>query len=82
MNVAFDLSQVLFIATANTLSTIPAALLDRMEVMQVPGYTQEEKLHIAVRHLVPKQLLEHGLSCDHLHILDESIQFLSQFYHS
>ena len=77
MNVPFDLSQVLFIATANTLSTVPAALLDRMEVIQVPGYTQQEKLHIAVRHLVAKQLLQHGLTTDHLHILDESICFLS-----
>jgi len=51
-----------------------------MEVMHVPGYTQEEKLRIAVRHLVPKQLLEHGLTSNHLHILDESIQFLGPFY--
>ena len=82
VNVAFDLSQVLFIATANTLSTIPPALLDRMEVLNVPGYTQDEKLHIAVRHLVPKQLQEHGLSSKHLHILDESIQFISEFCQS
>ena len=81
LNVAFDLSQVLFIATANTLSTIPPALLDRMEVIHIPGYTHEEKLHIAVRHLVPKQLLEHGLTNDHLHILDESIRLLSEFCH-
>ena len=82
VNVAFDLSQVLFIATANTLSTIPPALLDRMEVLNVPGYTQDEKLHIAVRHLVPKQFQEHGLSSKHLHILDESIQFISEFCQS
>jgi len=68
---------VLFIATANTLTTIPPALLDRMEVMHVPGYTQEEKLHIAVRHLVPKQLAEHGLSNNHLHILEDAIQLIS-----
>jgi len=48
-----------------------------MEVIEVPGYTHDEKLHIAVRHLVPKQLLEHGLSNEQLCILDESIQFLS-----
>jgi len=78
LNVAFDLSQVLFIATANTLSTVPAALLDRMEVIDVPGYTHDDKLHIAVRHLVPKQLTEHGLTSHQLCILDEAIQFISE----
>ncbi|XP_057691915.1 lon protease homolog 2, peroxisomal isoform X1 [Corythoichthys intestinalis] len=68
LNVTFDLSQVLFIATANTTATIPTALLDRMEVVWVPGYTQEEKLEISNRHLIPHQLEHHGLSPQQLRI--------------
>ncbi|XP_077567753.1 lon protease homolog 2, peroxisomal [Stigmatopora nigra] len=68
LNVTFDLSQVLFIATANTTATVPPALLDRMEVLQVPGYTQEEKVEIGHRHLIPHQLEQHGLSSQQLHI--------------
>ncbi|XP_061532229.1 lon protease homolog 2, peroxisomal [Phycodurus eques] len=68
LNVAFDLSQVLFIATANTTATIPPALLDRMEVLQVPGYTQEEKVEISHRHLIANQMEQHGLSPQQLQI--------------
>ncbi|HRJ29124.1 MAG TPA: endopeptidase La [Cyclobacteriaceae bacterium] len=61
LEVEYDLSKVLFVATANSLDTIHPALRDRMEIIEITGYTQEEKIEIAMRHLVPKQLLEHGL---------------------
>lgn len=80
LNVPFDLSQVLFIATANTTSTIPAALLDRMEIINVPGYTHEEKYQIASFHLIPKQLKEHGLTEDVLVITGSAIRTLVSKY--
>jgi ATP-dependent Lon protease len=80
LNVPFDLSQVLFIATANTTATIPAALLDRMEVLSIPGYTHEEKQHIGRHHLVPKQLKEHGLTPQTLEITDEALVALIAKY--
>lgn len=64
LNLPFDLSQVLFVATANTLARVPTPLMDRMEVIHIPGYTQEEKVMIGALHLLPKQLEEHGLSTD------------------
>ncbi|XP_059164397.1 lon protease homolog 2, peroxisomal-like [Physella acuta] len=80
LNVPFDLSQVLFIATANNMANIPPALLDRMEVIQVPGYTLEEKVHIARRHLLPKQLKEHGLTNDQLQIPDDTLGIIISSY--
>ena len=64
LDIDFDLSKVLFIATANNLNTIPRPLLDRMELIEVSGYTQEEKVEIAVRHLVPRELENHGLKAE------------------
>uniref|UniRef100_A0A8C7QVN1 Lon protease homolog 2, peroxisomal n=1 Tax=Oncorhynchus mykiss TaxID=8022 RepID=A0A8C7QVN1_ONCMY len=82
LNVAFDLSQVLFIATANSTATIPPALLDRMEVLQVQGYTQEEKVEIAHRHLIPHQLEQHGLTPQQLQIPQDTTQdIISKYEH-
>ncbi|HEY8361714.1 MAG TPA: endopeptidase La [Tissierellaceae bacterium] len=80
LDVPFDLSKVLFITTANTTATIPQPLLDRMEVIRIPGYTDEEKMQIALRHLVPKQLKEHGLSKDKVMISDSAIKAIIDYY--
>jgi ATP-dependent Lon protease len=77
---AFDLSKVLFITTANTTETIPAPLLDRMEVIEVPGYTEEEKVRIAEQYLIPKQVAEHGLGTDHVHISERTIHDVINYY--
>jgi len=78
--VPFDLSQVMFIMTANRRDTIPSALIDRMEVIQLPGYTLEEKRAIAEQFLVPKQLSEHGLTPERLEFLDDAIECLVNEY--
>ena len=74
LEIPVDLSKVMFITTANTLDTIPRPLLDRMEVIELSSYTDEEKLEIAKRHLLPKQLKEHGLKRTQLHVSDGAIR--------
>jgi ATP-dependent Lon protease len=76
----YDLSKVMFIATANDLSTIPGPLRDRMEIISIAGYTEMEKIHIAKDHLLPKQIAEHGLTKTQLQIRDEGIQQIVRFY--
>ncbi|NDV46334.1 endopeptidase La [Paludibacter sp. 221] len=80
LDVDFDLSKVMFIATANNLNTIPRPLLDRMELIEVSGYTQEEKIEIAYRHLVPKELENHGLKSDDFVLTKPIIQQLIEKY--
>ena len=78
LNLPFDLSQVIFIATANSLGSIPKPLRDRMEIIPIPGYTLEDKIPIAKLHLMPKQLKMHGISQDTLQITDNALRFLSK----
>jgi ATP-dependent Lon protease len=80
LDIPFDLSRVLFICTANRTDTIPPALLDRMEVLELAGYTETEKLEISRRYLIPRQREEHGLANRELPISDEAIRRLSRDY--
>ena len=80
LEVAFDLSKVMFIATANVLQTIPPALQDRMEILELPGYTEEEKVMIARDFLIPKQLEEHGLKGEQLGFADAALRTMIVSY--
>ena len=80
LELGYDLSKVLFIATANSLSTIQPALIDRMEIIEMSGYTVEEKVAIAKRHLLPKQLKEHGLTKKHLNINNKALEKMVDGY--
>ncbi|PFZ80432.1 endopeptidase La [Bacillus toyonensis] len=76
----YDLSKVMFVATANTLSSIPGPLLDRMEIISIAGYTELEKVHIAREHLLQKQLKEHGLRKGNLQVRDEALLEIIRYY--
>jgi ATP-dependent Lon protease len=80
LEVSFDLSKVFFITTANMLDTIPPALRDRLEVLELPGYTEDEKVHIAQRYIIPRQLGEHGITAENLTIEEEAIHCIIRDY--
>lgn len=80
IEIPFDLSQVLFITTANYPYNIPRPLWDRMEIIQIPGYTEEEKVQIAVRHLIPKQLKEHGMTKEQLSLSENALRKIIREY--
>ncbi|MBN7774614.1 endopeptidase La [Clostridium aminobutyricum] len=80
LEIPFDLSKVMFITTANTTDTIPRPLLDRMEVINVPGYTEEEKVHIAEKYLIPKKVKEHGLKTTDITISETTVRDLINYY--
>jgi ATP-dependent Lon protease len=80
LDVPFDLSHVMFITTANMLDTIPPALLDRLEVIELTGYTQEEKAKIAERYLIPRQLKENGLTADQFRLNEKALNFIITGY--
>ncbi|MGB4969069.1 MAG: endopeptidase La, partial [Saprospiraceae bacterium] len=80
LDLEFDLSKILFIATANSLSTIQPALLDRMEIIELQGYSTEEKIEIAKDHLIPSQITEHGLKSNQIKLSDEVLERIIQDY--
>jgi ATP-dependent Lon protease len=80
LEIPYDLSNVMFVATANVADPIPPPLRDRMEILEIPGYTRREKLAIARQHLIPKQLEEHGLKAEQLTITDEAVEELIEHY--
>src|SRR5258708_18577310 len=80
LDVTFDLSKVLFITTANMLDPIAEPLRDRMEIIELQGYSEEEKLHIARRYLVPRQIEENGITVDQIEFPDEALSYVIRHY--
>jgi ATP-dependent Lon protease len=80
LDVPFDLSKVLFICTANMLDPVPPPLLDRMELIFLQGYSEEEKLHIAKRYLIPRQIKENGITVEQIEFPDESVRYIVRHY--
>jgi ATP-dependent Lon protease len=80
LEIPYDLSNVMFVATANIADPIPAPLRDRMEILEIPGYTRREKLAIARQHLIPKQLEEHGITNEQLDVTDKAVDIVIDFY--
>ena len=80
LEIPYDLSKVVFVTTANSLDTIPAPLLDRMEVVSLDGYTREEKFNIAKRHIVPREIASHGLTTKNCHFADNALYGIIDFY--
>lgn len=80
LEIPFDLSKILFVTTANSLGNIPRPLLDRMEVIEVSGYIEEEKLNIARKYLLPKQIKEHALKENFIKIDDETLRSIINHY--
>jgi ATP-dependent Lon protease len=80
LNLAFDLSNVMFIATANVLENIPAPLRDRMEILNLSGYTQEEKVAISKKYIIPKQMDENGISGEHVNFQDDGVETVIRYF--
>ena len=80
LEIPYDLSNVMFVATANVADPIPPPLRDRMEILEIPGYTRREKLAIARQHLIPKQLEEHGITTEQLEITDAALDEIIDHY--
>jgi ATP-dependent Lon protease len=80
LEIPYDLSNVMFVATANVADPIPAPLRDRMEILEIPGYTRNEKLAIARQHLIPKQIEEHGITKEQLSIEDKAVDIIIDHY--